>query len=77
MDQDRFLDRAKLLAANAAELRQEDMYVVWFCKTLGNWKALVSTDVRPGVYVEVTHNGAKSETYVDLYAKHSNEVVAD
>jgi hypothetical protein len=77
MDQNRFLERARLLAADALDLPTEDMYVVWFCKTLGNWKALVSTDAVSGRYVEVTHNGAKAETYVDVYAKTFNEAVSD
>ena len=51
------------------------MYIVWFCKTLQNWKALVSTDVINGVYWEVTHNGDKNETYVDTYTKSSNVCV--
>ena len=55
----------------------EDMYVVWFCKTLQNWKALVSTDVVSGVYVEVTHNGDKHETYVDIYTQSQHWVVKD
>lgn len=55
----------------------EDMYVVWFCKTLQNWKALVSTDkIHPdgacGDYVEITHNGDKNETYCDVYKKTLN-----
>ena len=45
------------------------MYIVWFCKTLQNWKTLVSTDVISDVYWEVTHNGDKNETYVDTYFK--------
>lgn len=55
----------------------DDFYVVWFSKTLGNWKALVSTDVVDGHYFEVTHNGAKNETYVDWYTKQSNAVVTE
>ena len=52
-----------------------EVYVVWSCKTLQNWKALVSTDVINGVYWEVTHNGDKNETYVDTYTKSSNVCV--
>lgn len=47
----------------------DDLYVVWFCKTLKNWKALVSTDLVKGVYFEVTYNGDKKETYLDKYGK--------
>ena len=50
----------------------EDVYVVWFCKTLQNWKALLSTNVPDGVYYEITHNGDKNETYVDVYKKWEN-----
>nr|DAN58085.1 MAG TPA: hypothetical protein [Caudoviricetes sp.] len=54
----------------------EFMYVVWFCKTLQNWKALVSG---PGIdeYVEVTHNGDHDETYVDVYCKAKNVGIKD
>lgn len=55
----------------------DDVYVVWFCKTLQNWKALLSTSVPDGVYYEVTHNGDKKETYVDVYKKWENFCVKD
>ena len=51
-----------------------DVYVVWFCKTLRNWKAFVSTDLRDGRMYEVTHNNEKNETYVDVYLKESTIV---
>ena len=57
------------------EISIEDVYIVWFCKTLQNWKALVSTTVSDGIYYEVTHNGDKDETYVDVYKKWDNFVV--
>lgn len=53
----------------------DDVYVVWFCKTLQNWKALLSTDMIDGMYFEVTHNGDKNETYVDVYEKSENYIV--
>jgi len=49
-----------------------DVYIVWFCNTLQNWKALVSTDAKDNAYYEVTHNGDKNETYVDRYLKDIN-----
>ena len=54
------------------EITVNDIYVVWFCKTLQNWKALLSTNVSDGMYYEVTHNGDKCETYVDVYKKWDN-----
>ena len=54
------------------KLTEDDVFVVWFCKTLQNWKALVSTTVSDGMYYEVTHNGDKNETYLDAYKKWQN-----
>lgn len=59
------------------QISLEDVYVVWFCKTLQNWKALLSTNVRDGVYYEITHNGDKNETYVDVYKKWENYAVKE
>ena len=59
------------------KITTEDVYVVWFCKTLQNWKAMVSTNVSDGMYYEVTHKGDKGETYVDVYKKWENICVKD
>ena len=59
------------------KITTEDVYVVWFCKTLQNWKAMVSTNISDGMYYEVTHNGDKGETYVDVYKKWENICVKD
>lgn len=58
-------------------ISNDDVYIVWFSKTLQNWKALVSTNVPDGMYYEITHNGDKSETYVDVYKKWENYKVID
>ena len=57
------------------QITLDDVYVVWFCKTLQNWKALVSTTVPDGMYYEITHNGDTNETYVDVYKKWENFVI--
>lgn len=54
-----------------------EVYVVWFCKTLQNWKALVSTTLPDGMYYEVTYNGDKRETYIDSYKKFHNVKIPD
>lgn len=54
-----------------------DVYVVWFSKTLQNWKALVSSTLPDGMYYEVTYNGDRKETYIDAYKKFQNVVVPD
>ena len=59
------------------EFKKDDLYIVWFCKTLQNWKALISTDAVDGLYWEVTYNGDKEETYVDRYVKSTNVAISD
>lgn len=59
------------------EISEENVFIVWFCKTLQNWKALVSTTVSDGMYYEVTHNGDKQETYLDAYKKWENVRIPD
>lgn len=54
------------------QITKDDVFVVWFCKTLQNWKALLSTTVSDGMYYEITHNGDKGETYLDAYKKWEN-----
>ena len=56
-------------------LTTDNVYVVWQCRTLQNWKALVSTDVPDGMYYEVTHNGDRNETYIDCYRRCDNFTV--
>ncbi len=58
-------------------LTVDDVYIVWWSKTLQNWKALVSTTVSDGMYYEVTYNGDKQETYIDAYKKWKNKRVVD
>ena len=53
-------------------ITDEDVYIVWYCKTLQNHKALVSTTVPDGMYYEVTYNGDKAELYLDAYKKWEN-----
>ena len=85
-----FMEKAKLLVAQYYNrkleqsnpeqhplLTTEDVYIVWFSKTLQNWKALVSTTVPDGMYYEVTYNGELKETYVDAYKKWDNVRIPD
>lgn len=54
-----------------------EVYVVWFSKTLKNWKAMVSTTLPDQMYYEVTYNGTDKETYIDAYKKFKNVKVED
>lgn len=61
---------------NVNEITQESMYIVWFCKTLQNWKAVVS-GVNIEEYIEATYNGDTQEVYVDVYKKACNQCLKD
>ena len=52
-----------------------EIYTVWYCKTLQNHKALMSTSLFDGMYYEVTYNGDKREMYLDAYKKFENRCV--
>lgn len=57
------------------KITENDVFVVWSCKTLQNNKALLSTTASDGMYYEITHNGDKKEIYVDAYKKWENFTV--
>lgn len=58
---------------NKEQITLENVFVVWACKTLQNYKALLSTTVSgDGIYAEYTYNGDKQEMYEDVYKKDSN-----
>lgn len=54
-----------------------DIYTVWKCKALQNWKFLISTSIPDGMYYEVTYNGDKKEWYLDAYKKFENVCIAE
>ena len=60
---------------NMTNRSPNEVYVVWSCKTLQNKKAVLSTDLVNGILFEITYNGDKDETYVDVYEKNLNYVV--
>ena len=85
MDFNSFLDRCKDIVANYTnehldksdnkEISTADVYVVWYCKTLQNAKALLSTNLFDGMYYEITYNGDKNEIYLDAYKKFENRCI--
>ena len=61
--------------ADGKQITEDDVFIVWMCKTLQNSKALVSTTLFDGMYYELTFNGNKGELYVDAYKKWQNFMV--
>ena len=57
---------------DGVKIEEENVFIVWICKTLQNNKALLSTTLPDGMYYEVTYNGDKDEIYFDAYKKWEN-----
>lgn len=74
MDNEKFIDKCKSILEEKA-VKRESIFVVWSCKTLQNNKAILSYSEKGAPLFEFTHNGDKSEIYVDTYKKESNECI--
>lgn len=59
-------------ADNMDGIRADDIFVVWYSKTLQNHKALLGT-LFTNYYFECTFNGDKGEMYMDVYSKLDNK----
>lgn len=85
MDNQKFIELCKneivkyanehLDKSDKKEIDQNDVFVVWLCKTLQNNKALLSTTLFDGMYYELTYNGDKKEMYFDAYKKWENKCI--
>lgn len=70
-----FNSRAKKTDKNV-RITEDEVFIVWMCKTLQNNKALLSTNVSDGMYYEITFNGDKKELYLDAYKKWEKVVIS-
>lgn len=52
-----------------------EVFVVWKCKALQNWKFLISSTLFDGMYYEMIFNGDKKEWYLDAYKKFENRCI--
>ncbi len=85
MDNQKFIDLAKktvcdytnehLDKSGNAQISENEVFVVWSCKTLQNNKALLSTTLHDGMYYELTYNGDEGELYIDAYKKIENRCI--
>ena len=60
-----------------SQITEDDVYIVWSCKTLQNNKAMASAKDKYAMYYELTYNGDKDELYVDAYVKRENVCIKD
>ena len=75
MDQEAILLVEEYIAEHldkSDEDKDFEVYIVWKCKALQNWKYLISSDLADGMYYEMTYNGDKNEWYLDAYKKFEN-----
>lgn len=86
MGGERFLAKAKEAIADhwnetagafyGKEIKAGNVLLVWYCKTLQNHKALLTTDFfGDGLYYEATCNGDAGEIYLDEYKKTHNQAI--
>ena len=54
------------------EMPTFEVFTVWKCKALQNWKYLLSSTLFDGMYYELTYNGDLDEWYLDAYKKFEN-----
>lgn len=83
MDSKEFMEKAKDMVieyynnlveiTDNYQLKEEDVYIVWMCSTLGNNKALLSTTVPDGMYYEITYDTNNNTFYFDAYKKWSHQ----
>lgn len=52
-----------------------EIYTVWKCKILQNWKYLLSSTLPDGMYYELTYDGDKNRWYLDAYKKFENRCI--
>lgn len=54
------------------DLYFDDIFVVWSCKTLQNYKTILATRYKDQLLFEFTWNGDQNEGYLDVYDKLKN-----
>lgn len=52
-----------------------EIYTVWKCKILQNWKYLLVSTLPDGMYYELTYDGDKNRWYLDAYKKFENKCI--
>lgn len=80
MTSEQFINRAKEITKDyvledlnkGQDVPNFEVAVVWFGYVLGSQKALITTDIKDGMYYEVTYNASENEIYFDAYKRWKN-----
>lgn len=56
------------------ETPEFEVYTVWKCKVLQNWKYLLSSTLPDGMYYEMTYDGDQKRWYLDAYKRIENKL---
>lgn len=81
LSQEEFISFAKRMIRNhykefygCSPVTTDDIFVVWYCKTLQNHKALLGVTGQYSEYFEATYDGDNNKVYLDVYKKDKNVV---
>jgi hypothetical protein len=58
-------------------ITKDEVCIVWFCKTLQNYKVILATPLINNMLYEFSYNGDKQEGYLDVYNKCDTKVVVN
>mgnify|MGYP001101970924 CR=1 FL=1 len=72
-----YVDSLYLQNHSGHDVQDYEIYVVWFAKTLQNWKAILGTTLPDGMLFELTRDGDRKVTYLDAYKKQDNVPIQD
>lgn len=56
-------------------ITKDEVCIVWFCKTLQNYKVILATPLINNMLYEFSYNGDKQEGYLDVYNKIDNKII--
>lgn len=71
---------SELCIKQAAQLlgySEDEIFIVWLCKTLQNNKAILSSTRRYTPYVECTYDGDMDALYINVYTKQLNRCIRE
>lgn len=78
MNTNEFVEKCKLAISGyyLREVTEEQIYLVWYCKTIQNHKCFMMTPFKKdNLMFECTWNGDAKELYVDIYDKKNKIVI--